>query len=103
MKLENYAIIADSKHEYDVIVIKTEMSTSYAMRYSNGEQWSDITKGQHILSATDDGDGIKFTEKIKRSMGYDNFVELRLFMEFIHNYDENLSPEYKTYKQIHKN
>ena len=100
MKTENYAIIADGKHEYDITVIKTEESTSYEMRHSNGDQWTEWTKGEHILSATDHGNGIKFTEKIKRSMDYDKFTELRILMDFIDNFDGNISQEYKTYKQI---
>jgi len=100
MKTENFAILADGKHEYDITVHKTTESTSYEMSYSNADQWSECTKGEHILSATDNGNGIQFTEKIKRSMDYDNFTELRIMMEFIQNYDGNISADYKTYKQI---
>jgi hypothetical protein len=100
MKTENFAIIANGKHEYDITVTKTDESTSYEMRYSNGDQWTEWTKAEHILSATDHGNGIKFTEKIKRSMDYDNFTELRLLMQFINNYESNISQEYTTYKQI---
>jgi hypothetical protein len=90
MKTENCEIIADGKHEYVITVIKTDESTSYEMRYSNGDQWNEWTKGEHIFSATDHGNGIKFNEKIKSSMEYDNFTELRLLMQFINNYDGNL-------------
>lgn len=100
MKTENYAILSQGKHEYDIRVIKTDESTSYEMRYSNGDQWTPHTKGEHIISATDHGNGIKFTEKIKRSMDYDVFTELRILMNFIQKYDDTIGFEYQTYKQI---
>jgi|NOAtaT_7_FD_contig_41_865726_length_1148_multi_3_in_0_out_0_2 hypothetical protein len=100
MKTENYAILADGNHEYDITVHQTDESTSYEMRYSNSPIWSSHTRGEHILSATDHGNGIKFTEKIKRSMDYDNFTELRVLMNFIQDFDGNISQEYKTFKQI---
>ena len=64
MKTKNYALIAEGKHEYDITVHKTDDSNSYEMRYSNGSQWATGTRGEHILSATDHGNGIKFTEKM---------------------------------------
>ena len=100
MKTKHYALISEGKHEYDISVIKTFESTSYEMRYSNGDQWTSDTKGEYILSATDHGNGIRFTEKIKRSMDYDFFTELRIFMEFINSIDGNISSKFNTYEQI---
>ena len=78
-----YAIMIDGNHEYDITVIKTESSTSYEMRFSQGEQWTELARGEHILSATDHGNGIKFTEKFKKSFDYDKFYTLKIFMDFI--------------------
>jgi len=94
-----YAILSDGNHEYDITVIKTENSTSYEMRYSKGEQWTSHTRGEHILSATDDGNGIKFTDKFKKNMDYDKFVELKIFLDFIYSQDKN--PQvFETYQKI---
>lgn len=96
-----YAILSDGNHEYDIIVIETENSKSYEMRYSNGEQWRDHTKGEHILSATDDGNRITFTEKFKKRLEYDKFIELKIFLDFIHNQDKD--PQvYETYQKINQ-
>ena len=100
METKNYALMSDGKHEYDITVIKTYESTSYEMRYSNGAHWTPHTKGEHILSATDHGNGILFTKKFKRDMDYDNFTVIRLFMEFINSIEGNISNEYSTYEQI---
>ena len=100
MEKKNYVLISEGKHEYDITVIKTYESTSYEMRCSNGDQWNSETKGEYILSAIDHGNGIQFREKIKRSMDYSGFTELRLFMEFINSIDGNITSEFSTYKQI---
>jgi hypothetical protein len=100
MKTKNYALMSEGKHDYDITVIKTLGVTSYEMRYSEGDQWTSHTKGEHILSATDHGNGVLFTKKIKRDMDYSFFTELRLFMEFINSIEGNISNEFKTYEQI---
>jgi hypothetical protein len=97
MKTTKYAIMGDGDHEYDITVYKTDESTSYEMRYSNSPIWTSHTRGEHILSATDHGNGIEFTEKIKRKMDYDVFTELKVFMEFIYKFDVNIGPNYETY------
>jgi hypothetical protein len=78
-----YAIMIDGNHEYDINAIKTESSTSYEMRFSQGKQWTELVRGEHIFSATDNGNGIKFTEKFKKSFDYDKFYTLKIFMDFI--------------------
>jgi len=96
MKTTKHVILADGNHEYDITVYQTDEGTSYEMRFSNSPIWTSHTRGEHILSATDHGNGIKFTEKIKRSMDYDNFTELKVFMDFIYQWG-NIGPDYKTY------
>jgi hypothetical protein len=97
MKTTKHAIIAEGKHEYDITVHQTEEGTSYEMRYSDSSIWTSHTRGEHILSATDHGNGIKFTEKIRRSMDYDVFTELKVFMDFVFQYDGNIGPDYQVY------
>lgn len=98
MKKKIYAIITEGNHEYDITVIKTNDTITYEMCYTESLRWSSEFRGELILCATDDGNGIKFTKKIKRSMDYCSFNELGLFMEFI-NRDGNISPEYNIYLQ----
>jgi hypothetical protein len=100
MKTKHYALMSEGKHDYDITVIKTLGVTSYEMRYSKGDQWNSHTKGEHILSATDHGNGILFTKKFKRDMDYDNFTVIRLLMEFINSIEGNIANEFKTYEQI---
>ncbi len=102
MKIKNYALVNEGNHEYDISVIEKTKSTTYEMRYSESDQWTSHTKGEHILSAIDDGNGIRFTEKISKKMDYDFFTELRLFMEFINTNEGNISSEFKTYELINQ-
>jgi hypothetical protein len=97
MKTTKHAILAEGKHEYDITVHETNESTSYEMRYSDSPIWTSHTRGEHILSATDHGNGIEFTQKIKRKMDYDVFTELKVFMDFIFKYESNIGPIYETY------
>jgi hypothetical protein len=103
MKTKNYALIAEGKHEYDITVQENENCTSYEMRYSQASHWSQGTRGEFILAATDTGNEICFNEKISKKMNYDTFLEMKLFMEFLMTYEGDIGPEFKTYEQITKN
>ncbi len=97
--MKNYAIIADGNYEYDISVIQTDESTSFEMRYSQSEQWTSHTRGEHIMSATDHGDGIKFTQKFKKSFDYDFFCELKIFTDFVYNYGTGIGSSYEIYEK----
>lgn len=97
--MKNYVIIADGNHEYDITVFETSEVTSFEMRYSQSEQWTSHNRGEHIMSATDFGDGIKFSQKLKKRFDYDFFGELKIFTEFVYNYGTGIGPVYEIYKK----
>ena len=83
-------------HEYDIDVNQTDKGTVYTLRYSHLPAWT--YPGQEIMSATDHGHGIKFSNKFDKDIEYDAFGNLRILMNFITKYDTCLMLEY-TYSQ----
>jgi hypothetical protein len=94
-----YAIIvSNGSHEFDIQVIETEHSKTYSMYRSHSDIWTN--PGEHIQTITDDGNGMNFNVKVKKSIDYGVFAELSILLDFIKNYDTVLIEEYQTYKLI---
>jgi hypothetical protein len=101
MKTSKFAIITDDgKHDYDITVFEAESSKSYQMSYSNGSQWTEHTRGEHILTATDHGNGVRINEKIGKNIDYDKLTELKIMLDFIYKYDDNIAPSYEIYEKL---
>jgi len=90
-----YQIRKDENIEFYISTAEDEKSggTRYTLRRSHGACWLEHVRGEELLSAVDDGNGVKLSEKLK-SLNYAEFTELLLLLTFIKNHDNRLSPDY---------
>lgn len=94
-----YAVIsAKGSHDYDIEFIETEHSKSYSMYRSNSDIWTE--PGEHVLTITDDGNGMHLNPKLKKNLDYGQHTELTVLLEFIHKKDAILMEEYTFYKPL---
>lgn len=114
-----------SKKKYNVIVIDGEDSTThssldyviiknvkknkkvYKLKRSMGDVWNSSVKGELLLTLTDNGNGFKvkhgFTPRFSEvartthvlNLGYDEFFEFKILLDFISDSDKNLFPIFK--------
>jgi len=81
-------------HEYVGFVIETPGGTKYQLFRSEGEQWT--VSGELLLECLDNGDDVIFSKKIGQKMDYSQFVEMRLLLNMVNQYDKNLG----SYKMV---
>jgi hypothetical protein len=65
----------------------------YTLRRSHSKCWLEDVRGDEVLAAIDDGNGIKLTRKFK-SLDYAEFSELLILLTFIKNFDGKISLNY---------
>ncbi len=104
MKKTKYKILSqDCLHEYDVVVKEEDGSIKYSLSLSDGDQWSEHSKGKHQLSMVNDGNGVIFDKELK-TLKYDELTSLRILI----NLDQALNTnslnreKYKVLKTIAK-
>lgn len=71
------------QHEYDIHVEETDNGTKYSLIRSNGGFWSEDAKGKTVVAILDDGDGIKLSKHITKTLQYDTAAELYILLSFI--------------------
>ena len=76
-------------HEYTIIK-ETDVDglVIIYLYHSMGEQWTEKSKGKLIMTITDDGNGISFNKNIVGKQGYDDFLYLRIMVNFYYKYDD---------------
>lgn len=103
-KVEKYDVIISDTIQYKIIV-KFKYNTNnhieerkYTLKRSNSDIWLDYAKGEKLLEAKDEGNGIIFKKNIKPILEYDQFFELSIFLNFIFNNDKTITETYKIIK-----
>lgn len=81
MTKKHFKIFAADRHEYDIFYEETDDGEKYSLFRSNSPAWT--FPGELVISALDDGDSIKFSEKIGKEIDYSKLVELRILFNFI--------------------
>lgn len=76
------------EHEYDIVKEFTDKGKKITIYRSNSQIWHSHVRGEKIMSMTNNGNGIKFENKIKE-LDYSNLLGLRLLINFEHQTDEN--------------
>jgi len=90
MKTKTYKVFDDTDKscQYTITVKENSAGNSYTLNRSTDPEW--INPGELILSAVDNGNGIKFSKKQNMNLEYDEFSELAILSSFIVKYDRNL-------------
>ena len=64
----------------------------YQLQRSDASHWTN--PGELVLSALDNGNGIKFSEKLGKSLDYAQIAELTIFLNLVRLHDEGLMGEH---------
>jgi hypothetical protein len=93
MKRKFIVLSKESEYEYDITVEKTDGGVLTTLFRSSSTIWSDSVKGEEILSMLNDGNGVKFNNKIGKKLPYDELSELRLLLNFENSIDFDLNQD----------
>lgn len=79
--LTKHFIVLDNKnnHEYDVFVEDKKNKRVFSIYTSDNETWNASHRKEHLLTMTNNGNGIKFDRKIKK-IGYDELEYLKILI-----------------------
>lgn len=79
-------------HEYDIIVTDDENGKEYELRRSMSHTWYEQSRGEHVITLFDNGDGIKFKgDGLPRSfkyLDYSQVSELVIILQVMLNTDK---------------
>lgn len=78
------------KYYLDQFVDDQTGHDTYRLSYSNSEDWSEVVRGETILTITDDGNGfkVKWEEKPEKNrLDYSQMRELQLMLTYIQKVD----------------
>ena len=90
MNVKKYLILDEKgNHEYDLMVSEENQETTLSLYHSNGDQWTEYTKGTLAMEMLDDGNGVKFSKKLKK-LDYSELAYVKILV--------NLSSELEKYK-----
>jgi hypothetical protein len=85
--------------EYEIQVEVDPCTKTYSLFRSNAECWTESAKGEHLLTITDDGNGMSIKKRIPKECDYAQFSELCMLTQFIKNLDTTLCDEYQVYEE----
>lgn len=86
---------SNNMHEYTIIHTEWDnKETEYELNYSDSPPWQESIRGTRALSIIDHGNGFIFSRNFGVEVNYNDFLELKLLMNFIFNTGNTLSPEY---------
>ena len=71
------------ENDYTIEVIDHHKHTELIMRRGTGSNWSKEAQGEEVFRMEDDGNGLKFKNKIGKTLDYSEFAELYILMRFI--------------------
>lgn len=90
MNYKKYMVLDhDGNHDYDLTVETTNEGELFCLSHSNGDQWTEHTKGTLALSMVDTGNGYQFDRKLK-NLDYSIAFCVRLLLNFeVEIHDQN--------------
>lgn len=97
-KVKKYDVIIDNAVEYRIIKKVKKYSIVYKLKRSKSEVWNSHARGETLLVAEDDGNGIDFRDTIASELEYHKFLELHILLNFIMEGDKTLKEKYKIIK-----
>jgi hypothetical protein len=101
MKRKFIILNKEREYEYDITVEETDNGILTTLFNSSSTIWSESVKGKEIISMLNDGNGIKFSYKIGKKLGYAEVAELRLLLNFENSIDTELNKGgYKIIEEI---
>lgn len=77
-----YHLYQDGKHEYTIKVKESKKGTKYTLYHSNGDQWTELAKGEKIAKLIDDGNGVSIKGIDTSYMDYSTEDYLRILLNF---------------------
>lgn len=82
--MEKYYVINEKEEiEYHLYSEDTIKGKKFSLFYSDSHKiWSEHTCGKLIMTAEDDGNDIKFTPNLKKTMDYAELFELNILISF---------------------
>lgn len=78
----------EGEHEFNIVKKITDKGEEITIYRSSSKVWLPNVRGEKIMSITNDGNSIKFENKIKE-LDYGDLVVLRLLINFEHQTDAN--------------
>lgn len=91
--MKKFRIFEQNKHEYDVLIEESDEGTVYSLHYSDSNRWTH--PNELILSAKDDRNQVKFSQKLGKELDYSSCVELKILLNIISIHDKNFTPRYE--------
>lgn len=92
---KKYYVSVEGKNEYIIKVKEKSNGTSYKLFTTETTPWNPHYQNIKLLSIFDDGNGFFVEGPHRGNLGYDDLFQLNILINFISNYDKNLTPEYK--------
>lgn len=91
--MEKYYVINEQDEiEYLIFEEETNKGVLYSLFYSENKEWTEQTKGKLIMTAENDGNDIKFTPTIKKTMDFAELFELNIMLAYIRKDDREKFP-----------
>lgn len=88
---KTYAFINEKgNHEYNIMVSETDEGKLYEIVRSQSEIWSELARGEFIMSLLDDGNGYSIKSGFKKRMDYSQICEFKMLLSVVFNHDKNL-------------
>lgn len=98
MEIKQFVVLCDGEHEYNIFEKENKKGHRVlVLKYSDAEFWNSSIRGKTVLTLTDTGNGIKLSKNIK-SLGYDDFAEIRILMNFAKATNSNEFDRNSTYQ-----
>lgn len=91
--MKEFKIFAAGKHDYTVYIEETDNGTLYSLYYSDAGHWT--FPGELVISAEDNGDTIKLSQKLGKEIDYSTLVEVKILFNMITNQDKNMTPQHE--------
>ena len=92
MKKELMFFNEQGSHEYDIIVTDDENGKEYELRRSMSHAWCEQSRGEHLITLFDNGDGIKFKgdslPKPLKILDYSQVSELAIILQVMLHTDK---------------
>lgn len=91
--MKTFKIFAAGKHDYDVCIEETDEGTLYSLYRSDAIHWT--FPGELVISAKDDGNIIKLSQKMGKKIDYSTLVEIKILFNMIVNQDKNMTHQHE--------
>lgn len=101
MEKKKIIILEEGEHTYDYVTYTEKHITHHELWTNNSAVWTNDFREKLIIGFEDDGNGIKFYDKMTMRMDYAKVFEMKILLD-IYALNTSLGPsiEYESVTQI---